>query len=287
METVCSLFLLTKRASLKRGKLELPKIDFEKEKNLVTIPTFQPLDKKRYFEQVAQLIREKILRESLQEGFRLPSEVQIANELNVSRSVVREALRILDVMGYIHAKKGPQGGIFVSSHYHKPISDSFRSLAASGQVTVDHLFDVRLQIEPFIIEEATIHAKNDDINKIAILLENAALHMDDAAQLKRANIDFHLLLAEASGNPVLSILMKSLTDILMEIAYTFLDHDFEKRLFGIHTKIFRAITEKKTKEVSKLIKADILFVRKNLKNYVERGDIHLQPEQTLKRSTRV
>jgi DNA-binding GntR family transcriptional regulator len=81
--------------------------------------------------------------------------------------------------------------------------------------------------------------------------------------------------------------MKSLTDILMEIAYTFLDHDFEKRLFGIHKKIFRAITEKKTKEVSKLIKADILFVRKNLKNYVERGDIHLQPEQTLKRSTRV
>lgn len=262
-------------------------MDFEKEKNLVTIPTFQPLDKKRYFEQVAQLIREKILRESLQEGFRLPSEVQIANELNVSRSVVREALRILDVMGYIHAKKGPQGGIFVSSHYHKPISDSFRSLAASGQVTVDHLFDVRLQIEPFIIEEATIHAKNDDINKIAILFENAALHMDDAAQLKRANIDFHLLLAEASGNPVLSILMKSLTDILMEIAYTFLDHDFEKRLFGIHKKIFHAIQHKKTREVSKLIKADILFVRKNLKNYVERGDIHLQQEQTLKKSTRV
>jgi DNA-binding FadR family transcriptional regulator len=146
---------------------------------------------------------------------------------------------------------------------------------------------VRLQIEPFIIEEATIHAKNDDINKIAILLENAALHMDDAAQLKRANIDFHLLLAEASGNPVLSILMKSLTDILMEIAYTFLDHDFEKRLFGIHKKIFHAIQHKKTREVSKLIKADILFVRKNLKNYVERGDIHLQPEQTLKGSTRV
>jgi DNA-binding FadR family transcriptional regulator len=219
------------------------------------------------------LIREKILRESLQEGFRLPSEVQIANELNVSRSVVREALRILDVMGYIHVKKGPQGGIFVSSLYHKPISDSFRSLAASGQITVDHLFDVRLQIEPFIIEEATVHANDRDIKKIALLFENAALNMDDAAQLKRANIDFHLLLAEASGNPVLSILMKSLTDILMEIAYTFLDHAFEKQLFEIHRKIFHAIQYKKTREVSKLIRADILFVRKNLKNYVEKGKL--------------
>lgn len=233
---------------------------------------FKPFDKKRYFEQVAQLIREKILHEGLQEGFRLPSEVQIAAELNVSRSVVREALRILDVMGYISAKKGPQGGIFVSSLYHKPVSDSFRLLAANGQITVDHLFDVCLQIEPFIIEQAAIHAKEEDIQKIADLFENTARHMDDAARLKRANIDFHLLLAEASGNPVLSILMKSLTDILLEVAYTFLDHDFEKRLFGIHKKIFQAITQRQTKEVKKLIAADIRFVKKNLKNYVESGD---------------
>lgn len=233
---------------------------------------FKPFDKKRYFEQVAQLIREKILNEGLQEGFRLPSELQIAAELDVSRSVVREALRILDVMGYISTKKGPQGGIFVSSLYHKPVSDSFRMLAANGQITVDHLFDVRLQIEPFIIEQAAIHAKEEDIQKIADLFENTALHMDDAARLKRANIDFHLLLAEASCNPVLSILMKSLTDILLEVAYTFLDHDFEKRLFGIHKKIFQAIIQRQTKEVKKLITADIRFVKKNLKNYVERGD---------------
>ncbi len=233
---------------------------------------FKPFDKKRYFEQVAQLIREKILNEGLQEGFRLPSELQIAAELNVSRSVVREALRILDVMGYISTKKGPQGGIFVSSLYHKPVSDSFRLLAANGQITVDHLFDVRLQIEPFIIEQAAIHAKEEDIQKIADLFENTTHHMNDAAQLKRANIDFHLLLAEASGNPVLSILMKSLTDILLEVAYTFLDHDFEKQLFGIHKKIFQAITQRQTKEVKKLIAADIRFVKKNLKNHVESGD---------------
>jgi DNA-binding FadR family transcriptional regulator len=255
-----------------------------REKDVMVLPTFQPLDKKRFFEQVAQLIREKILREGLEEGFRLPSEVQIANELNVSRSVVREALRILDVMGYINVRKGPRGGIFVSSLYHKPISDSFRSLAASGQITVDHLFDVRLQIEPFIIEEATVHAKEADIEKIAQLFKDTSFSMEDTAQLKRANIEFHLLLAEASGNPVLSILMKSLTDILMEIAYTFLDHEFEKRLFKIHKEIFHAIQNKKSCEVSKLIKEDIVFVKNNLKSYVENGNIHGQPEHVLRKA---
>lgn len=254
----------------------------KKEGKSTVTPTFQPLDKRRYFEQVAQLIRTKIFDEGLVEGFRLPSEVDIASELRVSRSVVREALRILDVMGYIHAKKGPQGGIFVSSHYHKPVTESFRSLAENGQITVDHLFDVRLQIEPFIIEEATVHAKDEDIKKIALLFQDASRAMDDAAKLKRANIDFHLLLAEASGNPVLSILMKSLTDILMEVAYTFLDLDFERQLFEIHKEIFHAIKSRKTGEVSRLINADILFVKENLKNYVERGDTRNAGEQALK-----
>ena len=58
---------------------------------------FKPLDKKRYFEQISQLIRERILRGNLKEGYKLPTEQQLARELNMSRSVVREALRILDV----------------------------------------------------------------------------------------------------------------------------------------------------------------------------------------------
>jgi len=122
---------------------------------------FKPLEKKRYFEQIAQMIRERIFRENLKEGFRLPTEQQLAKELNVSRSVVREALRILDVMGYVDIKKGPQGGIFVSSLYHKPISDSLRNLANNGHITVNHLFDVRLQIETFIAAEAAQHAKRE------------------------------------------------------------------------------------------------------------------------------
>jgi DNA-binding FadR family transcriptional regulator len=59
--------------------------------------TFKPLDKKPCFEQIAQLIRERILRENLKKGYKLPKKQQLASELNMSRSVVREALRILDV----------------------------------------------------------------------------------------------------------------------------------------------------------------------------------------------
>ena len=230
---------------------------------------FQPLDKKRYFEQIAELIRAKIFRENLQEGFRLPSEQQLAADLNVSRSVVRESLRILDVMGYVKIKKGPQGGIFVSALYHKPMSDSLRSLAVNGQVTVDHLFDARLQIEPLIAMETTKHATENELKKLFDLMDDAALHMDDAAYLKQKNIDFHFLLAEVSGNPVFTMIMKALIEILLEIAYDFLDPVFEKELFYVHKNLLNAISDRKYDVVEKLVNEDILFVKSNLKKSKE------------------
>jgi GntR family transcriptional repressor for pyruvate dehydrogenase complex len=231
---------------------------------------FKPLDKKRYFEQIARLIRERILHDNLEEGFKLPTEQQLAKELDVSRSVVREALRILDVMGYVDIRKGPQGGIFVSNHYHKPIRDSLRGLANDGHITVGNIFDVRFQIEPFIAGEAARHAKKRDLKKLFELIEDASLHMDDAVYLKQKDLEFHLLLAEASGNPVLAILMKSLIEILAEIAHDFLNSTFEKELFKIHKNILHTIAQRKVNEVRKLIKTDILFVKKNLKKFFKK-----------------
>jgi GntR family transcriptional repressor for pyruvate dehydrogenase complex len=72
---------------------------------------FEPLEKKRYSDQIANLIQKRILTQNLADGVKLPGERQLAEELGVSRSVVREALRMLDASGYVSIKKGPRGGI--------------------------------------------------------------------------------------------------------------------------------------------------------------------------------
>jgi len=212
------------------------------------------------------------LRENLKEGFKLPTEQQLARELRVGRSVVREALRILNVMGYVKIKKGPQGGIFVSNLYHKPITDSLRHLTSNGHITVDHIFDVRLQIEPFIVAEAARNAKKSDIRKLSALIKDASLHSDEAAYLKEKNIEFHLLLAEASGNPVLAILMKSLTEILKEIAYHFLNPSFEREIFRVHKEILNTLVQRKRNEAKRLVKEDIIFVKRSLEKSLERRE---------------
>jgi GntR family transcriptional regulator, transcriptional repressor for pyruvate dehydrogenase complex len=226
--------------------------------------TIKPLDKKRFSEQIAENIREKILDEKLETGHRLPTERALAEELSVSRGVVREAMRMLDASGFIDIKKGPRGGIFVNDVYHKPMSNSLRGLATHGRITVDHLFDVRLFIEPYMAAEAARSAKKSDVAALRALLADAEKHRDDPAYLKAKNIEFHLLLADASANPVLSILMRSITDILLEIAYDFLNPAFEKELFVVHKELLEAIAQHRVERARKLVREDILFVRRKL-----------------------
>jgi DNA-binding FadR family transcriptional regulator len=231
-----------------------------------------PIERKRYPEQIAARVQEKILKENLPNGYCLPTERQFAQELGVSRAVVREALRILDTSGFITIKKGPRGGVFVNHAQHKALSRSLDQMASCGIVTVDHLFDVRLQIEPFIGAEATRHATDGDLASLSALMADAARHCDDPAYLKQTNIEFHLLLGRISGNPVLSLVMQSITDILLKIAYHFLDPSFEKEIFKVHSDIAEMIGKGKPEEVRRMIKKDILLVKKNLKRCVEKGE---------------
>jgi GntR family transcriptional repressor for pyruvate dehydrogenase complex len=233
---------------------------------------FEPLQKRRYSEQIAHLIQQRILTQNLENGAKLPAERQLAEELGVSRSVVREALRMLDASGYVSVRKGPRGGIFVSQFYHKPISDSLKNLTAQGQVTVDHLFDVRLQMEPFMTMEAARHATRVDIKRLYDLMAEAGQCLDDAAALKQKNILFHILLGEASGNPVSAMFMKSIAEILNEVAYKFLDLSCERVFFKTHLRILKLVSDRKAEEAMKLVREDIIDVRRRLSEALQEAD---------------
>ena len=235
--------------------------------NLLNEALFKPLEKKRYSDQVAEMIQSKILRHQLEIGEGLPSEQELAKEFQVSRSVIREALRILEISGLVKIKKGPSGGIFVSDGYHKPLKTSLNNLVDSGEVTIDHLFDVRLLIEPHIAVEAALHAKDKDIKQLRELMEDSFLHQDDPLHLKRNNLNFHLLLAKASGNPVLSRLLESVFELLIERSLDFLDLSLEKHFYEVHKEICEVISQKKPEEARRLIEKDIQDVRDKLKEY--------------------
>jgi GntR family transcriptional repressor for pyruvate dehydrogenase complex len=238
-------------------------------KNLFSEAVFRPLEKKRYSEQVADLIQGKILGDNLRNGTVLPSEKDLAGEFQVSRSVIREALRILESSGLVTIKKGPTGGIFVADTYHKPITNSIHNLITSGEVTIDNLFDVRLLIEPHVAMEAALYAKDEDIEKLEDLITDSSRHQDDPIVLKRNNLKFHLLLAKASGNPVLSLLLESIIEILAASTLDFLDLSLERHFFQSHEHIFQVIAQKEPENAKMLIREDILDTKEKIELFRE------------------
>ena len=234
---------------------------------------FRPLKKKRFSDQIADLIQKRILEDNLAVGTGLPSEVEMSQEFQVSRSVIREALRILEISGLVNIKKGPTGGIFVSNGYHAPIIRSLNNLIVSGEVTVDHLFDARLLIEPHIAGQAALNADDEDLKKFEALFEDSAVHLDDAVRLKQNNLEFHLLLARASGNPVLAVMLESVFELLAERTLSFVDLDLERKFYKIHKAIFEVVAQRQPEETRRLIRQDIMDVMQTIKTFQKKANL--------------
>ena len=240
--------------------------DMTKRKN-ISESMFRPLRKQRFSDQIAELIQKKILEDNLEIGTNLPSEKDMAAEFGVSRSVIREALRILEMSGLVDIRKGPTGGIFVTNVYHEPIKRSLSNMITSGDITIEHLFEARMLIEPRIARESALHARQEDLSKLRDLFKDSDAHFDDPVRLKQNNLRFHLLLARASGNPVLSIMLESVIELLVERIMDFVDLSLERHFLAIHQEIFQVIVDQNPDEAEKLIKADIQNVQQKISEF--------------------
>lgn len=231
---------------------------------------FEPLEKKRYSEKIADLIQDKILLDHLEVGTSLPSEKDLSLEFQVSRSVIREALRMLEVSGLVKIKKGPSGGIFASNGFHKPIINSLNNLITLGDVTIDHLFDVRLLIEPHIAKEAALNKDDEHVTKLKELIDDSAQHQDNPIHLKKNNLKFHLLVAKASGNPVLSILLESVIELLIKTTLDFLELPLERHFFQAHKRIAEAIGQGNAADAERFMREDILDTKEKIEDFRSR-----------------
>lgn len=163
----------------------------------------------------SEQIRELILFRKIQPGSRLPAEREILAELGISRASVREALRILEIMGLIEVKPG--SGAFVkglTGDLSLPLSDWL----PQHQESLHHHFEARLVIEPpaaaFAAQRASgkiIQAMKENLDRF-VEKEKA----DDVAAMILANAEFHRLVAQATENRTIMILMDTIARSLLE-----------------------------------------------------------------------
>lgn len=177
---------------------------------------FKPVTMARSFEIISEQIRARIEAQRLRPGDKLPPERELSQQFGVSRNAVREALRGLESAGIIELRKGAHGGAFVSEGRPDQVVQSFKDMFALGSISINDLTEARQEIMNMILENAARRAKPDDFLRLERnidLTEAALLAGRDDEQMERTG-DFYRLLADATQNPVLVLVISPLYAIV-------------------------------------------------------------------------
>ena len=170
----------------------------------------QPITKTRLSEAAIEQIKELIVSENLEPGSKLPSERDLVQALGVGRSSIREALRILEIMGLVEVLPGK--GVFVKAltgDLFMPLSELFRTHKES----LHHHFEARMVLEPAAAALAAQRATRQEVARLRKNLEvfKKNLSQENLVGLIRADIEFHRLVANATENRTIEILMNTIT----------------------------------------------------------------------------
>jgi len=177
---------------------------------------FQPLGRRKAYEEVADRIRARIFTAAVKTGERLPTERELAAQFGVSRVVVREAIRALELSGLLAVKKGPRGGIFITEDHQRPITDSIANLLDRGDARLENLFEVRMLIEPYAAERVARIGTARNFSELSALVEQANAEHGCGAGIRNLNIELHRRIIRMARNPVLAALGETVLMMLAE-----------------------------------------------------------------------
>jgi GntR family transcriptional regulator, transcriptional repressor for pyruvate dehydrogenase complex len=172
---------------------------------------FRLLDRRRAFEQIIFRIEEALLSGALRPGDKLPSERDLAESFGVSRPSVREALRALEVFGVVVARQGTGegAGSIVTNSAAAGVTSALRLHIALLQIPTREVVEVRLMIESYSVRRAVASASVDDIAGLREVISRMTQAADVEA-FHELDTDFHVKLAQSSGNALLTALMESI-----------------------------------------------------------------------------
>jgi GntR family transcriptional repressor for pyruvate dehydrogenase complex len=162
------------------------------------------------YQQLAERLREQILSGDLAPGDRLPGEAEIGEVHGVSRSTVREAIRLLEAQQLVVTTRGTTGGSFVSSHspgrIQRELGTSLDLLVGNDAITIEEILEARRLLEVPAVALAAERRTPEQIDEMRRCLDEG----------RSGNERFHQLLLAASGNPLLEVMTTPLFGVIRD-----------------------------------------------------------------------
>jgi len=178
-------------------------------------PVYRAVKTSRLYEQIVLQVEESILKGQLKPGDQLPAERDLAQRFGVSRTAVREAVKTLREKGLVEAYSGR--GTFVTDGKSHAIRQSLDlMIRVNQQEGWTHLAELRHMLEPEIAALATVRIEEQLLATMREAVAAMERSLNDPDAYVEADLDFHLALAEAAGNPLILSLLDSIVGLLRE-----------------------------------------------------------------------
>ncbi|RZT42158.1 FadR/GntR family transcriptional regulator [Cupriavidus agavae] len=192
-------------------------------------------------ERVTQQLRAEIADGTFPVGARLPTGKQLCERFGVSAAVIREATEHLRSQGMIESRQG------LGSTVRSRVSDNgFRLAGGTDAADLAAIFELRIDLESAAAGMAARHRTDDDVMRMAALLDELAAHLDDPERGVESDIQFHVAVATATHNPYYLQLLQYMNLQLHHAVQTARVNSSQhpglpRQVHGEHMAIFHAI----------------------------------------------
>ncbi len=208
----------------------------------------EPISNDPAYRLVAQSIEQKILSGEIAVGQVLPSELDLASQLRVNRSTVREAIRLLEQNGLVRRRDGGKK-LFVTVPGLAGLSKRLRTTMIMQQVTFRELWEVLIALEPMAAEASARNVTAEILAKLKENVEQTRLSLSDTHRLTELDIEFHALIVQASQNRALLLSHEAISNLFYpEFLKVFVRLNAGERLLTAHEKIYQALVRHDERE---------------------------------------
>lgn len=234
---------------------------------------YKQIKPKKIYEEVAETLLASIRSGELKPGEKLDSVQQLAESFQVGRSAVREALTSLRAMGLIEMRQGE--GTYVKSFEAAGIAFPLQSALLMNYDDLKSLMEVRKILETGIAASAAARRTEEDLNAMKQAVMDMVKYSADPELGEKADLAFHLAIAEAAGNKLLASLMHHVADITAESMRETRRLCLYGKMATVdqlniqHETILKAIESGDAKQARKAMTTHLDYVEMVLHNYMD------------------
>ncbi|QWF80371.1 FadR/GntR family transcriptional regulator [Amycolatopsis sp. CA-230715] len=208
---------------------------------------FEPVTPVRAYERVVEQIEDAVLSGRILPGERLSSERDLMVQFGVSRSTVREALRVLQAAQIVRSRPGDPRGPEVLAASPAALHKSVRHLTRARHMGLGEVLQFRMLLEGSAYLLAASLRTDAQLDEMAAALE--AMRADlGTSEFSRADVAFHDAVARATGNPMIVVCSEVVRDVVLELIEDKLVHADDRHALmrsslAHHTEVLAAVRD--------------------------------------------